>query len=311
MDKNFDINSIIPIIEKELNTKVVNSVAIGEGAAGKVYRCEINSEPFAVAIKLAKNESLLIKENNFINFISNLVDIKLPKIYFIHNASESDQANFICMEYFKGISANTKSILYNFKRKKFTLQAVVNLENLHKIKNDKFGPIDNAIFENWHDYYKPFAENVCKFATKKANENKFIKSVAEIMEFAFSNYDKIFDDKIGQPTLIHGDYWTPNLIVNKKTMDLVGVVDPFNVMWADRDYELFTLVAGLGKNLKLYQLYKSRNDIADKCDLKIEFYALFSEVYWYSLTDHKYDSFMIYKAKELKKQLIRFKIMIQ
>lgn len=298
------------LIEAKLNCKVLEFTVIGQGAVGEVYKAVVDKPPYAIAIKTAKNKQLMEDECRNIEFIRNKADIKLPSIYFTNEASIEFPFNIIGMEYFDGKNIENKCFKHRPKRHKiaFCEQAVKNIEKLHSVNNGKFGKIDNAIYDNWNDYYKPFSQKVIEFAENEACEGRFIAKVTKIMRKAFDNYDVIFNEPIGEPTLIHGDYWTPNLIADSKTMELIGVVDPFNVMWADKEYELFTMVVGFGKKYGMYEIYKSRNKTTAKCDLKIEFYALFSEVYWFSLTKHYYANFMKYKAKQLAKQMKKFNI---
>ena len=125
--------------------------------------------------------------------------------------------------------------------------------------------------------------------------------VMQAVELSYAKFNIIFSEKVLMPTLIHGDYWMPNFIVDKKSMDLLAVVDPFNVMWADPEYELFALKAGLGEKLHLYELYKSKVNVSKYCDVKLAMYALYSELLWYKkLSDisHKY-------LETLSKRLLR------
>ena len=71
----------------------------------------------------------------------------------------------------------------------------------------------------------------------------------------------------------------PNLLVDKKTLKFVGCVDPFNLMWAESEYEIFTMI--LYPHLKLYKEYKKRVNVSKMVDLKARMYSLFSEVYWF------------------------------
>lgn len=301
---------LINLVKDKFNCNVLTCDPVGSGAVGKVYKVTIDKPPLVVAVKMSSNSALLMQEYNYINYISDRVDIKLPKLYFIHTSDNPADMNFLCMEYFNGISANNSKFLWKSRKIKgnFRNQVIANLTKIQTVTNDKFGSIDNAIYSDWHDYYRPFAKYVMDFTNQSVIDGKFLKQVASVMQVAYDNYDRIFDEPISSPTLTHGDYWMPNLIVDAKSMNLLGIVDPFNVIWADRDYELFTLVAGLGNKFKIYKEYKKIHNISQKCDLKIEFYALFSEVYWFTLTNHKYDNFMIYKAKLLNKQMRRFGI---
>lgn len=298
------------LIEVKLNCKVLEFTAVGQGAVGEVYKAVVDKSPYHIAIKIAKNKQIMEEECSNIEFIRKNADIKLPSVYFTVEANADFPFNIIGMEYFDGKSVDNKSFKHKPKSQKiaFCEQAVKNIEKLHSVNNCKFGKINNAIYDNWNDYYKPFSHKVIEFAENEVREGRFIAKVAKIMRKAFDNYDNIFDEAVGEPVLIHGDYWTPNLIADIETMELIGVVDPFNIMWADKEYELFTMVVGFGKRYGMYEIYKSRNKITVKCDLKIEFYALFSEVYWYTLTKHYHAGFMKYKAKQLAKQMKKFKI---
>lgn len=104
----------------------------------------------------------------------------------------------------------------------------------------------------------------------------------------------------GKPTLTHGDYWVPNLLVDKKTLKFVGCVDPFNLMWAESEYEIFAMI--LYPHLKLYNEYKKRVNVSKFVDLKARIYSLFSEVYWFELLGKGSFEFMTWVAKKIKKQ---------
>ena len=136
-------------------------------------------------------------------------------------------------------------------------------------------------------------------------ENKLDNVVMKAVKLSYENFDKIFEDEIKQPTLIHGDYWMPNFIIDKKTTELLSVVDPFNVMWADPEYELFALTVGFGKKLRLYELYKSKVRTSKYCDVKLEMYALYSELLWYKKLGSITHSYLKMRSKKLIKQLMK------
>lgn len=290
-----------------LNCKISNITKVGNGAVGSVFKVVCDGEPKMLAVKISNNYDLMLKEAGNIQFINDRVDVGMPKIYFL---DKIEDYGIMGMQFLDGVGADKLKLTFKPKKlkQKLCLEVVENLERLQSICNDKYGRIDDAVYDNWHDYYRPFAQKVLDFTKCDVEKGKFLSKVYEVMCTAMENYDKIFDEPISPPTLMHGDYWSPNIIVNPNTLDFVGLVDPFNLIWADKEYELFALVACKLKGCDFYKLYKSRNTVSEKCDLKIEFYALFSEVYWYSLTGNKYDGFMLMKAKYLKKQMHRFGI---
>lgn len=133
--------------------------------------------------------------------------------------------------------------------------------------------------------------------------NRLDDIVMKAVDLSYRCFDKIFSEDAGAPTLIHGDYWMPNFIIDKKKMELLSVVDPFNVMWADPEYELFAMTVGFGKKLHLYELYKSKAKVSKYCDMKLEMYALYSELLWYKKLGDITHSYLRMRSKKLLKEM--------
>lgn len=310
IDNNKEISTVTAIVESELTCKALNCSKTGSGANGNVYKIAIDIPPYNVAVKSAKNGSMLIKEREYTEFILSKADIPMPRTLFLKINSDEDQKSYMCMEFLDGVNANDQKLLLRGKKAKARLRDSVidNLEKLQSVKSERYGSFDSPEYDNWHDYYRPFSEKVVLFAEDEVKKGNINPYVADVMRKAFDNYAKVFSEPISAPALTHGDFWLPNILVDRKSLTVRGVLDPFNVMWADSDYELFALIAGRGNKYKIYDTYKKLHNISDKCDLKLEYYALFSEIYWYSITHHKYDNFLKSKAKLLEKQLRRFNI---
>lgn len=285
--------------------KLLNIECIGSGASGAVFKAELENEPYRVAVKCSKYPELLQKEYDQIQFISDRVECKLPKLYSIGNDNNGN--SFMVMEYFDGIGGDK---IKNFFKASRVLpnQIVDNLLKIHSVHNDKFGPIDNAVYDTWYDYYSELAKEIYDFAVYSYENGKIRKKVMEAVELSYSRLDEILQDDAGIPTLIHGDYWQPNFVVNPKTYELVGVIDPFNIMWAEPEYELFALATGAGARLKLYENYKSRIIPSRYCDLKLEMYALYNELLWHKKLDTYNNSYLLYRSKRLIRQMKRNKL---
>lgn len=294
-------------IATHFGTELLSCDLVSKSFNGSVYKVALGTEPFSVAVKVSKDWRLMEKELKMLDFISQRVDIRLPKVYF---SEIKEGLGFYAMEFFEGISAGNKAFLKKSRAEKerFAEQAIDNLIKLQSVKNDKFGGIDDAKYDCWTDYYKPFAKSVLDFALEKAKEGAFPKKTCEIMAEAYGFFDRIFDESVGDAVLTHGDYWISNLIVAEKDMTLVGVVDPFNVMWADREYELLALPAGNGKKFKLLETYKAKVPTTEKCDLKVRFYVMFSETFWYKSTGNYYSKLLKGLGRDLKKQMKIFSL---
>jgi fructosamine-3-kinase len=298
-----DINLLIrKSVEEHLGQSVQNISRVGNGASGSVYRVVCSGEPAVVAVKVSEHSELMLQEYEMLSFLKEKTESKIPEVYFFDKIGNT---GIIAMEYINGVSGTDKSLKFRLGRKHLAESIVDNLLVIQQVHNDKFGPYDNAIYDTWQEYYKTFADEIYEFSEQMHKQGKLDDIIMKAVELSYNNLDKIFSEKIYPPTLIHGDYWMPNFIIDKSSMELLSAVDPFNVMWADPEYELFAMTVGFGKNLKLYEIYKSKVKVSKYCDMKLELYALYSELLWYKKLGTTIHSFLRCKSRRLIRQMKR------
>lgn len=203
------------------------------------------------------------------------------------------------MELIEGIEASKKNLIFKRNKRKLANEIVDNLIKIHSVHNDKYGPIDNAVYNSWYEYYENFAKETVSFT----NNSDVSNTVKKAVNTAYEKLPKIISNDKNNATLSHGDYWLPNFIIDTKNMSLKGVIDPFNVMWTEPEYELFTLTVGYGKNLHLYDIYKSKVKTTENCDIKIELYALFNELLWYKILGKIGFVYLEYRSRRLLKAI--------
>lgn len=293
-------NAIRSIVEKQLNTKVKSVSECGKGASGSVYKVKITSDPFVLAVKSSKFSENLIKEKNMLDYLSARVSYKVPKTYFF---SEENDAAFLAMDFIKGVSGKKKIAEFIPNRKRLKSSIIDALMNAQSVHNNKFGKYDNSVYDTWRDYYKDYFNDIYDFTKTKYDKKEIESVVMEAVELIGINLDEIFNEVSDVSCLCHGDFWMPNLIVNFWKSELAGAVDPFDMLWAEPEYELFCLTLGFGEKLKLYDEYKKRNKTTEYCDLKVELYALCNELNWYILLGEMEHSYIIFRAERLIEQM--------
>ena len=279
-----------------MNCKVIKFKNIGKGASGCVYKVEITVEPYNLAVKINNVPQLIVDEYNNISFIAGKVECKLPKLYFVKTVNGK---GVLAMELIEGVTPSCKTLMLKKGKTKLANEIVDNLIKIHSIHNDKYGNINNAIYNTWYEFYNEFAKEIVGF-TRVSDVPKIVKKAVDL---AYSKLYEIVGTDKGEPTLAHGDYWFPNFIVDNKTMSLKGIIDPFNVSWTEPEYELFTLTAGYGKNLHLYELYKNKIKTTPNCDIKVELYALFNELLWYKTLGKVNFGYLVFRSKRLIKKI--------
>lgn len=292
-------------VQKNMTCGVREVVHIGKGASGAVYRVTCDGELKEMAVKISKHPELMQQEYKMLSFLKEKTQSKIPAVYFCETVENN---GIIAMEYINGISGADKKLKYRFGKKRLAHSIVDNLLVLQQAHNDKFGLIDHAVYDTWQAYYKEFADEIFAFSEKMFAENKLDQKVMQAVELSYRSMDRIFAEDKSVPTLIHGDYWMPNFIVDPKKMELLAAVDPFNVMWAEPEYELFAMTVGYGKKLHLYEIYKRKINVSKYCDLKIELYALYSELLWYKKLGTIGHDYLQFRSERLLKQMKKHKM---
>lgn len=294
-------NKCINLIKSLADIEIVKTKFLGAGSYGRVYKCtDINGK--AYALKLYSEPGILDNEVASLKALAKNHSVKIPEIYF-YGKNKNDDC--ILMEYIEGKNAfiNLKLIFAPKKaKKKFADEVIDGLLAIHNIKADKFGFLDNPQYDNWTDYYKVFAQNIYQTAIEKNKQNKFDTYILDAMEKAWKHFDYIFSDAVREACLIHGDLNVMNIMVDKK-LKVAAFIDPLNSIYADREYDLFQLRNLTGNLFGLYENYKSKYSVSEKCDIKCAFYSLWNEAMVYINTG-KYTKFIMHKAiNDMKKEL--------
>lgn len=297
-------NIIKKSIKKNIGAALLEVSKLGNGACGSVYKVECGKTK-TFALKISEHVSLMEAEYKMLSFLREKTESKIPKVHYF---DREEQYGIIAMEYIDGIGGGDERVNSIVDKEKLANSIVDNLIDIQKTHNDKFGPYDDPRYDTWYEYYKAFSDGIYAFSKEKRAEGAFSDNVMRAVELSFGLFDTIFGEEDFLPTLIHGDYWMSNFIIDEKSGVLLSVVDPFNVMWADPEYELFALDVGYGIELGLYDLYKSKVKTTKYCDVKLELYALYSEVLWYKTLGSIDHSFLSMRADRLMNVMERFKL---
>ena len=301
---NINTNDILSVIKDYFGIEIESIKYIGGGSFGRVYKCvDKTSKPYAFKIFLAPD--MVEKEALSLKMLAAGKAIKIPEVYFTLTKNENIPFDCMLFEFIEGKSAlmNAKLLFASKKKRdKFADSVVDALLEIHKIKSDKFGPIENPTYDKWLDFYKPFAQNIYDNAIEKSNEGAFDKSILEVMHRAWAKFDYIFSEEVTEACIIHGDLNVMNIMIDDD-LKPVAFIDPLNSMYADREYDLFQFQNLTGNCFKLYENYKSKFCVSDKCDLKCAFYRLWNEVMVTLNTGSCTNFIMRACVKNMKKQL--------
>ncbi len=300
------MDDIRAIVEEQLHTTIINISSVGNGATATCYYVEIIDSPFKLVVKTSKHFELMCEEMKMNEFLRARVPFKIPETYFL---TEKDNVSYLGMEFIDGSSGSTLKIKHIEDRKHLANNIVDCFIDMQRVQNDKFGAFDNPIYSTWKEYYKEFFDKMFSFANDKYIKGELNKKIFRALNLININFDEIFDNTENTPCLSHGDFWTPNMIIDIKKSEIAGVIDPFNTRFVEPEYELFCLTLGLGKKLKLYNVYKNKVTVSKYCDLKIELYALCNEIdWWMRLGEIDTINYIKMRSRKLIKQIKKKKL---
>lgn len=295
---------------RQVTGKTPGSVKyIGGGSFGMVYLCSVCEKPFRLIVKAYRTDGMHEKEAFDLAALKEVCPLPVPTVYHVHEKNEEIPVNMLIMEYMDGCDAFTNpALLFKSKKKRenFACELVDSMLAIHEVKSEKFGDIRNPQFESWMDFYKPFAAGIYAKAEKLYGSGKLPGYVMRSMKNAWEQFDEIFSQTVKEAVLIHGDLNVMNVMVNAESFAITAIIDPLDMMYADREYDLFQLNNLTGKRYGLYKMYQSRYPLSRNCDVKCAFYALWNEVNCFIRTGNTAAVLLFGCVHEMNKQLKRF-----
>lgn len=295
----------VTVLEEKLSCKVSSIKYIGGGSFGFVYLVTTDGTPEKVIMKACRTDGMCEREALELTTLGKNSLIKIPRVYFTYLAADKIPIDFICMEFVEGKDCFTNfALLFKSSKKKkaFADKITSAMRVWHETENDKFGALENAAFDSWLDYYKPFAEDILISARELYKKGKLEKKIIDAMERAWNVFDVIFSEPVTKAGLIHGDLNVMNIMADKN-LNPTAIIDPLETKWADIEYDLFQLRNLTGDYFGLYKMYKSKYPVSEKCDLKIAFYALYHEVYCYIFSGVKIITIPRVLARRMNREL--------
>lgn len=261
-------NDIKIVIEQQLGSRMesVRSVSGGcisdssivQMASGEKYFLKINSHV---------PKDMFTKEANGLQEIDKSKSIRVPKVEMV-------KENFILMEC---IEANTKS-------KKFFEDFGIQFASMHKYEGECFGFYkDNYIGstiqknipreEEKLDWAKFYFNKRILFQFKLAEKNGYVDSnLRQCFSHLENKIEQILDSKSEKPSLLHGDLWAGNYIVDENGR--ACLIDPA-VYYGNREADLAMTKLFGGFTNSFYKSYNEYYPLKDGHDYRENIYELY------------------------------------
>ncbi|MBR5246282.1 MAG: aminoglycoside phosphotransferase family protein [Clostridia bacterium] len=274
LNDKFLLERIPKIAENNLSSPVSELKFIGGGSFGRVYK-GTKADGETIILKAYYVKEMEKTEASQLKILGENTSVTMPKVYFTHD----DEIALLCMSFIDGKNTLDPSFLLKNKEQKqaFANEVVDGMLQWHSVKGEKYGYLENAVYDSWKEFY---IEN------KVSRDLAGLKKLMDEGKYSKKNYDllcrglDIFKEVVNEPetpVLIHGDLNIMNIMADPKDMKLTGFIDPCGSMWADREYDLFQFLNMWGNAYNLYNTYKSKCKMSEHCDFKVAFYGALHE----------------------------------
>ena len=219
-----NIKGITPLGAGEFN-------AVYEITADKTYVLKIAPDKSTPVMTYEKD--MMQTEVYWYNIIRSNTNIKVPDVYYTDFSKTLIPSDWFIMEKLDGKQRNEIKI----DKTEITKKTAQMAAQIHHIKNDKFGYVQNKLYDNWYDALYNMINSLlldAKRMNKKSKKGKMLLSYAEKCKDILSSVPC---------SMVNYDIWDPNVICryNDKNEIEFQWIDPERSFWGDRIFDFVCL----------------------------------------------------------------------
>lgn len=205
--------------------------AVYEVIADKAYVLKIAPKSDVPVLTYEKN--MMQSEVYWYSIIREHTSIKVPDVYYSDFTRELIPSDWFIMEKLEGRQRNEMQI----DRTVVTQKTAEMLAQIHGIQNDKFGYVQNALYDNWYDALRSMIQNLLGDA---ARVNKKSRNGERLLCYT-EKYREILSNV--PCCMVNYDLWDMNVIckTNKNNEIEFQWIDPERSFWGDRIFDFVCL----------------------------------------------------------------------
>lgn len=230
-----DDSTIKKIFNKHGIDDIKEITALGDGEYNAVF--EIKADKSYV-LKLAPDSStaVLTYEKDMMNSelfwysqIRDNTNIRVPEVYFTDFSKEIIPTEYFIMEKLDGVMRNNAGLDSDTLKE----STAAMLAQIHRIKNDKFGYIQNQLYDNWYDALCAMIKNLLEDAKRIGKKSK---KGEKLLNYAEKYKDILMNT---ESSMVNYDLWDGNVICRKDKNGNTQFcwIDPERSFWGDRLFD--------------------------------------------------------------------------
>lgn len=227
----------------------VTAVApLGAGEFNAVFEVTAD-KPYVLKIAPKEDVEVLTYEHNMMqsevywySVIREQTGIRVPDVLFSDYSHEVIPADWFIMEKMEG-EQRDKFVMTDEEKSQVTAKTAKMMAQIHKVHNEKFGYIQNGLYDNWYLTLTAMIENLLADGERAGKHSKrgkkfldYVKANAPVFEQA-------------ECCMVNYDLWDQNVMCTRKDGKIeYAWIDPERSFWGDRIFDFICL--DMMKNLE-------------------------------------------------------------
>jgi len=240
---------------------VIKIMPLSHGEFNYVLKVTTNIQDFVLKVApksdtpiLTLEKNMLAQEIAFYNLIHSNTSMGVPKVFYSDFSKVLIDADYFIMEFMQGEMLN-KVRLNDEQKRNVNIRLMEFLSELHQIKGQGFGYVQNGLKDNWYDAIKFMIGNLIADYSAIDKQLPFAITLLEYVE----KYSDAL--KAVSPSLVNFDLWDLNILYTKTRNGdndfTLSLIDPERCFYGDYlgDFVAIEFLKPLDKKLYLFSAY--------------------------------------------------------
>ena len=230
-----DEASIQNLFEQAGISGVTSVAPLGDGEFNAVYLVHAGGRDYVLKVAPRDSAPVMAYEHNMMqsevawyDVLRQHTAIRVPEVYAADFSRRLLPVPYFIMEYMPGEPLN-KAALSTEERAQVDRMLPAMAAQLHAIRSDRFGYLQNGLFGTWYDAIRAFVCQALDDCGRKKRRSRRGERLLKLIE----RHRAVLEPVEG--CMVNFDIWPANILVQRGESGIqLGWIDPERSFWGDR-----------------------------------------------------------------------------
>lgn len=208
---------------------------LGAGEYNAVFCAKAKGKEYVLKIAPPEEIPVLTYEHNMMNTevfwyrqLQEHTSIRVPEIYYSDFENKQIPTAYFIMEKLQGCQLDQMKF-QDSEKDCAAIQLAQMAAQIHKIKNDRFGYIQNELYDDWYQAIRAMTQALVADCGKKGKKTKRGQKLLQFID----RYRAVLEPV--ECTMVNFDLWPANILCERVNGQVeFAWIDPERSLWGDR-----------------------------------------------------------------------------